>query len=245
VSAPRLDSEVVWHDVECGAYAADLGAWADLAAGAAGPVLELGAGTGRVSLHLARAGFDVVAVDSASELVAELAQRAEAAGLTVGAVCADARRLDLGRQFAAVIAPMQFVHLLGGEGGRAAALTAARAHVRSGGVLAAALLADETAIDGEGAGLLPDVRELDGWVCSSLPLEVVVAGGGIEVRRLRQLVSPGGELTERFASIHLDRLTPEGFEHEAEARGFQRRERIAVPPTSDHVGSTISVLEVP
>ncbi len=129
MSAPRLDSEVVWHDVECGAYAADLPAWAELAAGAAGPVLELGAGTGRVSLHLARAGFDVVAVDSASDLIGELAHRAEAAGLAVEAVCADARRLELGREVAAVIAPMQLMHLLGGAGGRAAALTAARAHL--------------------------------------------------------------------------------------------------------------------
>jgi SAM-dependent methyltransferase len=244
MSAPRLDSEVVWHDVECGAYAADLPAWAELAAGAAGPVLELGAGTGRVSLHLARAGFEVVAVDSASDLIAELAHRAEAAGLTVEAVCADARRLDLGREVAGVIAPMQLMHLLGGAGGRAAALTAARAHLPPGGVFAAALLADETAADGEGGSVLPDVRELDGWVCSSLPLEVAVAGGGIEVRRLRQLVSPGGELTERLASVHLDRLTAEAFEREAQATGFRRRERIAVPPTPDHVGSTISVLEV-
>jgi hypothetical protein len=118
--------------------------------------------------------------------------------------------------------------------------------LRAGGTFAAALLTDDTTVDGEGGtSVLPDVREIDGWVCSSLPLEVAVVDGGIEVRRLRQLVSPGGELTERTASVRLDRLTPEAFEHEARTAGLEPRERIAVPPTADHVGSMICVFEVP
>ena len=235
---------MIWHDVENGAYDADLPTWLELATEAGGPLLELGAGTGRVARGLASRGFDVVALDSEPELVDELAERAAAAGVEIETVCADARRLELGREFAAIIAPMQFIHLLGGERGRATVLAAARAHLRHGGILAAALLADETVIDGEDAGLLPDVRERDRWVFSSLPLAVSVDDDGIEVRRLRQIVSPGGELSERTASIHLDRLTPEAFEHEGAALGFVARERIEVPPTADHVGSTICVLEV-
>ena len=63
--------------------------------------------------------------------------------------------------------------------------------------MAAALLADDTVIDGDDGELLPDVRERDGWVFSSLPLEVSVDDDGIEVRRLRQIVCPDGELSER------------------------------------------------
>ena len=114
-----------------------------------------------------------------------------------------------------------------------------------GGLFAAALLADDGAIEGEGTELLPDVREHDRWVFSSLPLEVSVDDDGIDIHRLRQIVSPNGELSERTASIHLDRLTPEAFEREAAAVGFEVRERIEVPPTADHVGSVICVLEVP
>ncbi len=40
----------IWHDAECGAYAADLALWEELAAAAGGPVLDLGCGTGRVAL---------------------------------------------------------------------------------------------------------------------------------------------------------------------------------------------------
>ena len=53
------DEAVIWHDVECGAYAADLPLWRELAAGRSGPVLEIGCGTGRVALDLARDGHAV------------------------------------------------------------------------------------------------------------------------------------------------------------------------------------------
>ena len=65
-------SAIVWHDIECGAYTADLPLWEELAAAAPGPVLDVGAGTGRVALHLARAGFAVTALDVDAVLLAEL-----------------------------------------------------------------------------------------------------------------------------------------------------------------------------
>ena len=54
---------VVWHDVECGQYSADLALWDELAAREPGPILDVGAGTGRVSLVLAALGHDVTALD--------------------------------------------------------------------------------------------------------------------------------------------------------------------------------------
>lgn len=248
--AERIDAEIVWHDVECGAYAADLALWNELAREAAGPVLELGAGTGRVALRLARAGLDVTAVDSSAELIGELRRRARESGVDLAAEVADARRLSLGRRFAAILAPMQVVHLFGGPGGRADALAACASHLEPGGVLAAALLAEEAVAevepgDAEAADArpLPDVRELDGWVYSSLPVDVRVGEGAIEVRRLRQLVSPAGELSERTSSITLDRVSPDRFEAEAADAGFASRERISIPSTDDHVGSVVCVLE--
>ena len=48
-------AHVVWHDVECGGYDADLPLWRELAREAGGPVLDVGAGTGRVALRARRA----------------------------------------------------------------------------------------------------------------------------------------------------------------------------------------------
>ena len=51
---------VIWHDVECSAYDLDLALWRELAEGADGPVLDIGAGTGRVAIDLARHGYEVI-----------------------------------------------------------------------------------------------------------------------------------------------------------------------------------------
>jgi hypothetical protein len=160
-------------------------------------------------------------------------------------VLADARDFSLGQCFAAALAPMQFVHLVGGEGGRASMLAAVAAHLEPGGTLAVALLAEQGAGSSaaDPAPPLPDVRELDGWVYSSLPIEVRAGTDATEVRRLRQLVSPAGELSEELDLIRLDHLEPGRLEHEAAVAGFSVRERVAVPPTADHVGSIVCVLE--
>lgn len=57
----------------------DVPFWRNLALNAGGPVLELGCGTGRVSLPLARAGVRVVGVDRSAAMLA-LAQRRVARG---------------------------------------------------------------------------------------------------------------------------------------------------------------------
>ena len=62
--------DVVWHDVECGGYDADLAALARARRATPAGVLDVGAGTGRVALHLAQAGHDVTALDLDPELLA-------------------------------------------------------------------------------------------------------------------------------------------------------------------------------
>lgn len=238
--------EVIWHEVECGHYAADLALWSGLGAEAAGPVLELGCGSGRVALHLAEQGQAVTGLDRSPALIAELRRRAEESGLAAKAVVGDARELELVLDggFAAIIAPMQLAHLLGGRSGRLRMLTGIAARLRPGGVFAAALLADELrSAGGDEAGVLPDVAERDGWVFSSLPVEVLARAGAIEVRRLRQVVSPAGELREELDAIRLEQLDADGFEAEAQEVGLTARERIEVPATADHVGSVVCVLE--
>ena len=105
--------EVLWHDLECSGYDADLPLWRELAGEAGGPVLDVGAGTGRVSLDLAAHGIAVVALDAEAPLLEALERRA--AGLPVETVLADARDFELGRRFPLVLVPMQTLQLLGGR----------------------------------------------------------------------------------------------------------------------------------
>ncbi len=233
-------SEVIWHDVECGAYDADLKLWEALAEQAGGPVLDLGCGTGRVALHLARRGHSVVGLDVDPELIDSLGARAD--GLPVETVVADARDFELGREVALALAPMQTLQLLPGAAGREACLRRVSSHLRPGGRFAAAILERMPEPDGSPPPL-PDVREVDGWVYSSLAVEASVGPEEIFVRRLRQIVSPAGELSEEGNEVRIATFPAARLEAEAAGAGLVPATRHEIPPTEIHVGSTVVVLE--
>jgi SAM-dependent methyltransferase len=229
----------IWHDVECGAYAADLCVWSELADRCGDPVLELGAGTGRLAIHLARRGHRVIGLDNDPELIA--AQRERAAGLPVTPLLADARGFELPEPVALAIAPMQLLQMLADRAERLACLDSIAAQLLPGGRLAAAMVEGMPEPE-EGEPLLPDVREVDGWVYSSLPLEAVVGPEHIVVHRLRQRVAPTGELTDMPDSVTICTLTADELEAEAAEVGLVAIERLYIDPTEDHVGSTVVVL---
>jgi SAM-dependent methyltransferase len=237
-----VSDAVVWHDVECGSYAADLPLWRELADRAQGRILELGAGTGRVALDLAAAGHRVTALDSDNRLLASLDERAAHRGLNIPCVGADARELSALGAFALVIAPMQLLQILGGAAARAALLRGVASSLAAGGQFAAAIAElDRSVAPDDAVPPVPDVAEREGWVYSSLPLDVRPQAGGVAVERLRQRVSPGGALEEERHTQLLDALTVEQLEREAVAHGLVAVERREIPPTADHVGSMVSV----
>lgn len=242
--SPRNTEAVVWHDVECAGYAVDLPLWRELAAELGGPVLELGAGTGRVALDLAAYGHRVWALDSDPVLVEELRHRAFERGLDVCSSAGDARAFDLGRRVGLTIAPMQVVQLLGGPAGRAQMLSAVRRHLDPGGMLAMAI-ADplEGVPSADPLPPLPDVREANGWVHSSRPVAVREERGEIVIERVREAVSPRGERSTSAATIRLERTDPGDLARQSSELGFRAREPRRVAATDDYVGSTIVLVE--
>jgi SAM-dependent methyltransferase len=237
-----VSSAAVWHEVECGGYDADLPVIEELARGREGRVLELGCGTGRVALHLAHRGQEVWGVDANRELLEALGARASAEGLAVRTVCADIRALDLDRDFALIVAPMQVLQMLGGKPARLAALERAGAHLIAGGRLAAAIV-EHPAPSLDGGAAIPDIRERNGWTYSSLPVGAVTTDGGIEIHRFRQAVAPDGALSEEEYVEHLDALAADELEAEAAEVGLRPVERLYVPSTDGYLGSTVVVLE--
>jgi SAM-dependent methyltransferase len=237
---PAQDS-VIWHDVECGGFEADLPLWEELA-GDGGPVLELGCGTGRVALHLARRGHRVWGVDEDAGLIAELRSRAQAESLPVEAIRADAARFRLDQRFRLVLAPMQLIQLLPDAEGRRLCLEAIASHLLPGGLAALAIVeTGTTAIPS--SPLLPDVREQDGWIHSSLPLGAILQDGWLLVARLRQTVDPEGHLEERRSEVRLRVLSATELEQEARSAGLKSAGRRRIERTDAHVGSTVVLLE--
>jgi SAM-dependent methyltransferase len=244
---PRpLSEAAIWQDVEFGSYAADLPLWEQLAREAGGTVVELGAGSGRVTLHLARAGYEVLAVERDRELAEELERRGE--GLPIHVVAADFVAdppwPQSGPENARlVIAPLQVFQLLD-ERERCHVLAAVTEVLTSGGRFAVALV-DETTLAEEGvaAAPQPDMRELEGWVYYSEPLWVQVSDRSLRVRRLRERVSPRGDLVRRVHDDLLHRLSPERLAEETERAGLRPLERRRVSSGPDEADSVVVLAE--
>jgi SAM-dependent methyltransferase len=230
----------IWHDVECGSYGADLPLWEELAERCGGLVLELGCGTGRVALHLARRGHHVIGLDRDPELLAVLAERGD--DLWVEGLRADAREFSVEIPASLVLAPTHLLQLLRDSTERAESLRCISRAMRPGSIFAAAIIEGMPEPDGAPPPL-PDVREVDGWVYSSLATEAAVGPGEIVVRRLRQTVSPQGSLSEEPNEVRIATFSAATLEAEAEPFGLLPAGRREIGPTDIHVGSTVVLLE--
>ncbi len=107
---------------------------------AGGPVLELGCGTGRITLAIARAGVEIVGLDRSPEMLAiaqrKLAQDPEDVRARVRLVEGDMRAFTLDGRFQLALIPYRaFLHLLTSDDQRAT-LACIRDHLAPGGALA-------------------------------------------------------------------------------------------------------------
>jgi SAM-dependent methyltransferase len=250
-------AEVVWHDVECGAYRADLALWRELAAGAGDPILDVGAGTGRVALALARAGHAVTALDRAPVLLDALRERAR--GLPVQAVQGDACSFALARaDYGLCIVPMQTIQLLGGPESRAKFLRLARAHLRPGGTLACAILGELDCFDCSDGTIGPsaDRATCDGLLYLSRAIRVAETPRGVVIERERRVLAEHapaprwpfpaeGGAPEGAAErdvIELDRVTVAQLRSEGAEAGFEPLATRELAATDEHIGSSVVVL---
>jgi SAM-dependent methyltransferase len=265
--------EVIWHDLECGAYRADLSMWRELAQTASTipgrvRILDVGAGTGRVALDLARAGHGVTALDSDPALLGALQWRA--GQLDVEIVVSDARAFELGRRdFGLCIVPMNTIQLLGGSAGRIAFLRHARAHLRPGGLLACTIIAAAEPFDCSHGDLGPsaETARVGRLVYVSRMTRVSVRKRTLLIERERQIIADAGEVASspeplprdavedrspgtRSPSrapaerelITLDRVGVSQLEREGIEAGLGPEPGRLVPATEEHTGSPVVML---
>ena len=234
-------SLVIWHDVECGRYAADLPVWRELARAEAGPVLDLGAGTGRVTLDLARRGHRVVALDREPVFLAALRERA--GDLPVETVVGDASAFSLpGRRFGLIVAPMQTIQLLG-DAGRAGCLRSVHEHLSPGGLAAFAMASELEAFDAADVVLpLPDMAVIDGTSYFSQPVALRDVGDRMAIDRVRTIVTASGTRTTFDDVIHLDKVDAAQVEAEALALGLLPLPARVIAPTEEHEGTTVVIV---
>lgn len=104
-----------------------------------GPVLDVGCGTGRVAIALAKDGHEVVGVDLSAPMLrlAEKQRRSlpDVAARRISFVEADMTTLLLGRDFPLIVAPFRVFQFLLTSAAQRQALAAFRAHLRPEGRL--------------------------------------------------------------------------------------------------------------
>ncbi len=238
-------NKLIWHEVECGGYSADLALWEELAAQADKPIMELGCGAGRVTLHLAaKTGLLVIGLDNDRKLIEAIWERGF--NTTADAEQKDVRAFEpMATRFSLVIAPMQLIQLLRDSQERVACLSCVMESMLPGARAAFAIVEamPDPLPPGTSAPPLPDVREIEGWIYSSLPLEPVALPEAILLRRLRQTVDPDGEMSEELNEIELALISAETLEAEGRSVGLQPIGRREIPATEAHVGSTVVLFE--
>jgi SAM-dependent methyltransferase len=117
----------------------DIAFYRGLGRRANGDVLEIGVGTGRVAVELARAGFRVTGLDRSAAMLAIAAAKTAASDLAerLRLECGDMRNFDIGRhEFGLAIVPYRAFQILLTPEDQFAALAAFRRHLRAGGILA-------------------------------------------------------------------------------------------------------------
>lgn len=200
----RVDFErfAAFYDPEFGAFNADIPLYTNFAHRTGSPVLEVGCGTGRVVVPLAQAGFRVVGMDVAAQMLRRAREKVIAAGVarSVHLVQADVREAPLAGAFGLIIlAANTFLHHASPEE-QLAVLKALHRQLRPGGLVVIDVFN-------------PDLRmllEADGRV------ELVASWEEPETQALvlkfqRVVVSPTAQLLD--ITYIYDRCFPDGRVH--------------------------------
>jgi cyclopropane fatty-acyl-phospholipid synthase-like methyltransferase len=110
----------------------DVDFWLGEAARTDGPLLELGCGTGRVTIPLAARGCQITGLDISDSMLRRARSKAADAGVVATWILGDMRGFELDRQFAMIFCPFgTFNHLRRDD--VAQCLSAAREHLLPGG----------------------------------------------------------------------------------------------------------------
>ncbi len=128
-------------------YLEDISFWRAIAAQQAGPALELGCGTGRVLLDLAKAGCPILGLDRDAEMLAFLTrQAAPQAGVRVNVFQADMTAFHLASRFQLILLPCNTFSTLT-PAQRQATLRRVRQHLHPQGIFVFSIPNPQTFFD--------------------------------------------------------------------------------------------------
>ena len=154
-----------FYDLYVGDRLDDLPMYKEHAANSGTPILEIGAGSGRLTIPLASAGYDVVAVDISPSMLAILREKLTKQPVDVrsriSVVEADVCSLDLGQSFDLIMVPFYTFNYLLTPQVQRRALSRIRSHLSQSGCLILDVYTPVGRIDTPVDGPVPRVDATD------------------------------------------------------------------------------------
>jgi SAM-dependent methyltransferase len=231
--AATYDPEL--YDVETpGTLRGDLEWYCGKAEQHGGPVLELGAGTGRITVPIAERGIRIHALDSHRGMLERLQRKLDAAPAEVRRLVTvshgDMRTFRLGEAFRLVIIPYRaFLHNLTTDD-QLACLARVHEHLAPGGHVALNMFHPSLEVMAARAGSLAGVwrwsgtheRSDGGYVLSSEATRYDTVLRRVHVRLRAEVFGPDGNLQRTFINrLELAYLYPQDIRSLLERAGFE------------------------
>jgi len=179
-------------------------------------VLELMAGTGRLTVPLLEAGIPVTCIDFSAEMLAVLQEKLAQRGLKAEAHQMDVRHFNLGRRFKQIVLPFQAFHELTTEADQRLALERIREHLDEEGLFICTLHNPPVRLKSVDEQLrlvgrhdLAEGGQLHVWLLQRYR----AATGTVEVLEFFEEYDEQGLMrTKRYSALQFSLLEPSTFE---------------------------------
>jgi SAM-dependent methyltransferase len=238
-------ADPVLYDLENVPFEPDGPFLLDLAQRQGGPALELGCGTGRITIPLAQNGVDITGLDVVPAMVARA--RHKAGDLPIRWVVADARGFHLGQLFQLIFETGSvFQHVLE-RSDQEAYLACVRRHLAPGGLFVVGVMFPHP-------GQLASVEAEQEWFSYDGPEGQEVRVSGTEAydplrqvkleTAIRRIASPDGNETVHVAPLRLRYTFPQEMEALLDRSGFEVKERYGGPDRSPLTGESRFMVSV-
>ncbi len=212
-----MDVYAKFYDLRYGDFLDDLPMYTGFAARTGGPILELGCGTGRLLIPLAKEGYDVTGVDISTEMLKIAREKAAKASVQekVELIEGDVRTFSTTKEYPLALSAVSSFMALDSLEKQIAGLENVRKAMRPGGLLILDLFNPNPSVLLEGDGRVNFVGEWeleDGSVVQEFSIRTTHASSQIhEITYLYDVLKPDGSIDRHRTQVRLKYIgEPEG-----------------------------------
>ncbi len=187
-----------------------------------GPVLELGCGSGRLTIPIAQKGVEIIGVDLSESMLAAARAKARAASVPVNFLQADMRRFDLPGRFSTILIPgNSLLHLLTIDDLKRC-LASVRGHLAEHGRLIFDVSNWNPEVLARDSGQRYPVMRVNDPIRGEITIEETAHYNGAEqIRHVQWYVSVPGAPDQQRIEYHLRVIFPQELLLLLDATGFQ------------------------